>query len=367
MKFADAISVFVLSKKLIRNGGCSIKRLHVVGFYYLKLALTEISAIPLRLFYGKKINRKEFSEPPVFILGHFRSGTTYLHKLMASDTRFGFLSNYDILCPNISMLAGDRFGKFLQRITEFFRIKNYHFNNSVHQLFDPGEEDMYLISKGSSVSAYWGFIFPEAHEQMFVTDSVDSKTISKWKQEYLYTLKFATCRCKGKRLILKNPPNTGRIKLLLELFPDARFIYIHRNPFDLYYSMNNLWTKVITKYYSLQNLNQDQIDKAIYDYYSRLIERYEQEKHLVPKGNLIEISYDELESSPFETIYKIYDELRLPAFAFMEPALTQRLEQEQQYKKFSYSYENRVLDKTASAWMNEIRKRKYNRPTISPV
>jgi hypothetical protein len=265
------------------------------------------------------------------------------------------------------MLLGDGFGRLLQRITEYFGIRNYHFNNSIHQLFDPGEEDMYLISSGSEASAYWGFIFPRNGKDMFITDDSSDEHLEKWMNAYQYTLKYATCRSGGKRLLLKNPPNTGRIRLLLKLFPNAKFIYIHRNPYTLYYSMKNLWNKVITKYYSLQHITDEESDNTIYNYYSKLTDKYEEERNLIPEGNLVEISYEELESDPVETIRKIYYELNLPSFAFMQAALSNRLELEHQYRKFSYRYNNHELDRTASAWKTEIAHRGYVRPVTSPT
>jgi len=43
-----------------------------------------------------------------------------------------------------------------------------------------------------------------------------------------------------KRLLLKSPVHTARIKLLLKLFPDAQFVYIHRNPYDVFRSAVNM-------------------------------------------------------------------------------------------------------------------------------
>ncbi len=367
MNLANQLPVITLTTKLYQNGKFSFSRMHVLLIYYFKLGTSVFFSLILELLYGRKIRRTALSQPPVFILGHFRSGTTYLHKLMVAGNGLGYISNYDILCPNLSMLLGNRFGKLLQRVLEFLKIKNYHFNNSIHQLFDPGEEDMYLISSGSDVAAYWGFIFPNNQENLFITDHVNDAKLSRWKWKYLFALKYATLRNNGKRLVLKNPPNTGRIPLLLEMFPDAKFIYIHRNPFDLYYSMNNLWTKVISRYYSLQDTSPAEIENFIYNYYSRLTASYERDKGLIPSGNLVEVSFNNLECEPFETVRDIFTKLNLPVFEKIEPALREKIQKETAYKKFTYTYDEKVLDRTEKTWYNEILKYSYLRPTSSSV
>ncbi len=43
-----------------------------------------------------------------------------------------------------------------------------------------------------------------------------------------------------KRLVIKSPVHTARVALLLKLFPDAQFIYIHRNPYEVFQSCVNM-------------------------------------------------------------------------------------------------------------------------------
>ena len=50
--------------------------------------------------HGKKIANVSLDAPPIFIVGHWRSGTTYLHELMVRDKRFGYASTYDCFAPH---------------------------------------------------------------------------------------------------------------------------------------------------------------------------------------------------------------------------------------------------------------------------
>lgn len=331
----------------------STRALLSLPFYFLQSIL-----------YSKRIRSTLVEKPPIFILGHYRSGTTLLHKLLVTDTRFGFLTNYDILCSNSNLLLGKRFGAILQSIINLFNIKNYHFNNSIHKLDDPGEEDMYLVSKGSTVSAYWGFVFPLYWNKWLNTKFNGEINSSTWRKEYLYLIKQITYQNKGKQLILKNPPNTGRVSQLIKDFPNAKFIYLHRNPFILYYSMKNLWDRAINKYYSLQKLPMHELEDIIFLHYNNLIEQYEKDRKLIPVENLIEIEYEQLEANPFELIKKIYLQLNFPEFGFVESTLKERIEMESTYKKFNYHYRSDVFEKVEKRWKSIINERKYKKPEL---
>src|ERR1044072_7122632 len=93
-----------LTRRVFNSGGISSKGMLLLFIYFLKLILVTPLAFLQFVFYSRRIKKTTINKPPSFILGHFRSGTTYLHKLMAATEQFGFVSYYDIICPNSSLL-----------------------------------------------------------------------------------------------------------------------------------------------------------------------------------------------------------------------------------------------------------------------
>ena len=166
---------------------------------------------------------------------------------------------------------------------------------------------------------------------------------------------------KGKQLLLKNPPNTGRVRSLLELFPEARFIFIYRNPYQVYYSTLHLWMRTLEKYYTLQNITNAERDEIIFSLYNKLMQQFENDKKLIPPENLVEIRYETLEKDPYTQIKKIYDQLKLPDFKSVAGELTKRLEKEKKYRKYSYSYDEKTQNKIYREWGYFIDKWKYPR------
>jgi len=365
LKFSPInFSLFEFTRRVYLAGRISLKGLLLLPLYYLQIIPMVPFAWLQHLLYRRRIRMTSISKDPIFILGHYRSGTTLLQKLLVSDKRFGYLSYYDALFPNSNLLFGEKMKRIFQWLIDRVKIKNPFFHDRILQLSEPDEEDDYLMNKASVYSAYWGLIFPKCWRQWLNGEPQFSNQhySSGWKKEYLKTIKYITFKNKGKQLVLKNPPNTERIHLLLELFPSAKFIFIHRNPYHLYYSIRNMWKRAIINYYSVQKISDDELDELIFNHFDYLIDRYKKEKHLIPAGNLIEISYEELTTKPFETIRKIYTTIGLDDFELAVTSLKQQLEKEKEYRNFQYQFDDTTLKKIEKHWKKYIDRWNYRPP-----
>jgi len=358
------IPFFEFTRRASKAGSISLKGMLLLPGYYLQIIISLPFSLLQFLIFGRRIRKTCISEDPVFILGHYRSGTTYLQKLLVSDKRFGCLTNYDALFANSNLLFGKKMQFVFQTLINSFKIKNPFFNNSTVLLSEPTEEDDYLMNKASAYSAYWGLVFPKRWREWLngAPQFSDPDYADGWKREYLKTLKYATFRNEGKQLVLKNPPNTERIGVLLQLFPQAKFIYIYRNPFHLYYSTRNMWRKAILGYYSVQKISDDELDEIIFDHFEYLMDRYEKDKHLIPEGNLIEISYEELKADPYNTILKIYSGIDLPDSELTDKELLLQIESEKEYQNFQYQFDDASLEKIERRWGKYIHQWNYKAP-----
>ena len=333
----------------------SIARVFLAVIYFIKLIIVTPVGFIQSVFYSRRINKTIISKHPVFILGHYRSGTTYLHKLMSAGAQFGFISTYDIVCPNSSLVCGKWLQKILQTIINFFKIKSSLFNNTIPNLSEPAEEERFLINRGSAFTDYWRFVFPLNWYDLKTCSQLSQQIryYKKWKKEYIRVLKLASFKNKGKQLVLKSPPNTERIKYLLEMFPDAKFVYISRNPCHVFYSTCNMWKKAIKKF-CLQKISDEQIEEIVFTEYTRLLDEYEKYKQLIPQENLVEILYEELEADALNVLHHIYSELSLPGFEQAEKNFVKKLQEEKRYQKFEYKYSKEVFDKIETRWSKHI-------------
>ena len=100
--------------------------------------------------YGSAIKNTEITKPPIFILGHFRSGTTYLHSLMgANDVRFGYPTTYQSVHP-YSFLSGETSHA---KMLEPFLSSTRPMDNMALSLQTPQEEEYALSMASFCISA----------------------------------------------------------------------------------------------------------------------------------------------------------------------------------------------------------------------
>lgn len=271
--------------------------------------------------------------PPVFILGHWRSGTTHLHNLLTLDERFAFPNNYQCLFPH-SFLTGE---SFHSRGIEFFLPKRRPMDNVEWTMQSP-QEDEFALCNMSGISPYMGWVFQNRREHydryLTLREATDVEVIQ-WKAAFDLFLRKLTWKLK-RPMILKSPPHTCRIKLLLEMYPQAKFIHIHRNPFTVFSSTRRLF-QVNHAWHRVQRPRLDDLDDWILEQYRRMYDVFFEERTLIPDGQYHEIGFEELEQDPLGQVKQIYEALSLPDFSPVEAPLRTYAASLTGYQKNDYS------------------------------
>jgi len=314
-----------------------LSRIFALGFFFQKL------------FFSKKIHKISFEgHPPIFILGLWRTGTTHLHYLMARDARFGYLNNHQAFTFNFALFSLDRLNKILSIFVPGKRPQD----DVQVTLNDPAEEEQ-AFSTTSTRSSIHSFYFPANRtyvNKYHLFNGITDQEKDEWKKDYLYVLKNIAYYGKKKDLLLKNPHNTGRVKELLELFPEAKFVFIHRDPYTVFRSTKKLYNRMVSSQI-LQHCSQAEIEKLIVEDNAKILQKYLRERALIPEGNLVEIGFEELENSPLETLESIYRELNLEGFENTRPAMNSYLDSVKQYKRNIYRpLSKRILERIHSEW-----------------
>jgi len=216
----------------------------------------------------------------------------------------------------------------------------------------PQEEEFALGSR-TYFCYYYFWIFPrntlKFYDQYINFNDVRQKDIDAWKEDYYLLIKKAIKNTNGNIFISKNPPNTGRVEKLLELFPNAKFIHIHRNPIEVYLSTRHFF-KTMGPYLQLNSISDEELDTFILKVYKDLMHKYHDEKNQIPQNNLIEVAFSDLESHPKEILKKVYDQLQIPAYNKAEIEFDKYLEGSKSYKKNKHLIKKEVLDKILAEW-----------------
>jgi hypothetical protein len=268
-------------------------------------------------------------QPPLFVLGHWRNGTTHLHQLLAQDTRFASPNSYQASFPHtfLSSEATD------SRLLSFFIPKRRPMDN-VELSLDSPQEDEFALCACTRMSPVMCWVFPrqmEKFERYLTFKSADDGEVSDWQAAFMNFLKKLQLRY-DRPLILKSPPHTARIRLLLQLFPKARFVHIHRNPYDVYKSSRKLF-EIMFKWHGLQRPRLENLDDWILRQYRKMYDAFFEDRKAIPTGQFYELSFERLELNPIEEVGKIYRTLGLPDFTTAEPALRKYVDSLSHYRK----------------------------------
>ena len=275
-------------------------------------------------------------EAPVFILGHWRSGTTHLYNVMTQARHWGYISPFATALPWDFLLLGRAFAPLLARA-----LPEHRFIDNIPVTPDSPQEDEIGLANMTTLSFYHALYFPRRFREIFDAavffDGVPDRAIAAWTRLLRYYYDKLALAAPGTRLLIKNPVYTGRIALLRRIWPDAKFIHIHRNPYQVFVSMRNFYERLFAEFALGSHAHVD-IDGVILETYSRLMERFAVESADIPPGNFVELRYDELQAAPEAALKRIYETLNLPGFAEAWGAFARYLASVESYQKNRYAY-----------------------------
>lgn len=312
------------------------------------------------LLYSRKVEQTKLEAPPLIVLGFWRSGTTLLQNLLSHDPQFGHLGLYQALFPWHFLLTES----VAKRLTAPFVPKTRPMDN-MKVSWDAPQEDDIATAIMSQVSPY--MFLSRSHDlQSFWTpldfDKLDPAKVERYKNCLRLLLKKMTLRS-GKRIMLKSPFHTYHIPTLLELYPDARFLYIHRNPYHVFRSGCHLRRRMIEEN-TLGQAVFENVEEEILGTYQLAFEKYETDRHQIPEGNLHEICYEQLEVDPIQELGNAYEQLSLPDFPEVKASLEPTLTSLKQYKKNVFKDDPEWLERAYQELKPAFERFGYDKPEI---
>ena len=153
----------------------------------------------------------------------------------------------------------------------------------------------------------------------------------------------------GTQFLSKNPPHTGRVKELVKMFPNAKFIYLMRNPYTVFESTRSFFTNTIQPL-KLQDISNEQLQENILSIYAKLYHKYEADKKYIPEGNLVEVKFEDYEKNAFDLTQEIYQKLSIPGFDEARPAIEAYVNKKKGYKKNQYQYKPETVKLVEKNW-----------------
>jgi len=307
------------------------------------------------LVYNRKIAATELTEPPIFILGHWRSGTTMLHELMIRDERLSFSNTYECFAPDHFLITG----AITPRLLWFLLPAKRPQDNMPAGFGRPQEDEFALISMGVP-TPYMRMAFPNhpaPYQGTLDMQGLSDKELQAFKDAMTWFLKTLTFK-KQKRLVLKSPPHTGRIGCLAEMFPGAKFIHLVRDPFALFSSSMRLW-KAMDETQGFQIPRFEGLDEYVFDTFSRMYDGFERGRESVDPQNICDVRYEELAQDPVGVVESIYDKLQLDGFETARPNIEEHVATLRDYKPNKHELDDDLMAQIHDRWSSYFEKYGY--------
>ncbi len=305
--------------------------------------VNSIVSFPERLLLPLLLRHKKIPDP-VIIVGMHRSGTTHLHNLLALDPQFITPRTYQVMNPKGFLILGWVFVPLMWWVMPWKR----QMDAMELSVFSP-QEDEFALACCSPMSPYWGNIFPRQsarYERYWLSDGfkVEEKTV--WKAQLILLLR-KLCALSVARPLLKNPCHTGRVDMLLELFPGARFVHLHRHPYTVHLSNIHLARESLCLV-QLQDrsLSTTEQDKLL-DCYVAIEDRFYAMVARLPPDQVIDVRYEDLDKDPMGQIERIYGQFKIN----LAPAYRGRL---LSYLQSHASYQKNVLSPESDLRRREV-------------
>ena len=269
---------------------------------------------------------------PVFIIGHWRTGSTFLHQIFQCDPHFTTPTLMQCTYPESYISAR----RSITLVMNFFLAEKRPMDNVRLGLNDP-QEDEYVLFRMTGISPIEKLIFPRT-SQYFLMDTrhlklTDSQRIV-WekalihftKKLYMYT---------GRQIVFKNPFHSFRIPTLRELFPDALFIHIYRDPRIVIPSTKHMWTIVGNHNAMRKEWRPPEFDEIL-NGFDTLMNSVYTDLSALPQNKYIELRFEDLEQNPVPAVKSLYQHFGFEYSNAFETQLNTLLKRLSSYQKNRY-------------------------------
>ena len=282
--------------------------------------------------FGERIKQTEIPDP-VFILGHWRSGTTLFHNLMSLDERFAFPRIYQVSNPHSFLQLP--IDQIVERQRRLAASRKRPMDNVEFDLLSAAEDEFATCPMSiRSHMVGWSFVRQEAFYDRFLTfRDAPREDYERWRAALQWFLKKVVLKDEGRRPLLKSPQHTARVGLLLEQFPNARFIHIRRNPYVVFNSTLRLFETGILPNAFQAAPGPDFAVDGILRRYKAMYDAFFADRAAIPAGHYTEVAFEDLERDMVGTLAGVYDAIGLDGYAQVEPKVTAYVESQKDYRK----------------------------------
>ena len=278
------------------------------------------------LLFQQRLRRSKLPPDPVVVIGHWRSGTTFLHQLLASDPAWATARNSLTVAPQAALLLKPLLRLFMRAwMTAVRPIDAVPWSEN-----DP-QEDEVGIARLTMDTHMAAMAFPQLYPFHF-RRTVMRCTAAYERQWLRFTrLTWLHDGAGSSRLLIKNSAHMARVAMVLRHFPRARFVLLQREAEDSIRSLVQVKQR-LAELVGLQPAPDlcTQVEQTVAAH-RQLINAFEVSRPLIPADQLLEVDYNDLVAMPLETVQRIYDHFRLGGWDEARGPIRKRISQARSY------------------------------------
>ncbi|MEZ6093733.1 MAG: sulfotransferase [Pirellulaceae bacterium] len=305
------------------------------------------------LVYGRRIASATLEQPPVFIVGHWRSGTTLVHELLTLDSRFAFPSNFDAFCPHHLLISK----WFMQPLLNLLLPGKRPMDGMSLGASSPQEDDFALISLGAP-TLYRKIAFPN-HRFELPAGDLETETGPSLEESLRFFFNVLNVHYR-KQLVLKSPPHTFRIQQLAKWFPGAKFVHVARNPLQIVPSTMKLWRALDwTQGFHLPRYSDEELLEYVLREFEHMYHDFDAQLTQLKPEQFVDIRFEELINEPLQTLGNIYDQFGFGDFAKSAPTIESYFAENRSVKPSKNTQDERLRETIADRCSDYLRRFGY--------
>ena len=273
---------------------------------------------------------RKMKEDPIFILGHWRSGTTYMQNLMSCDPQFSYFDPITTYTNNNALFLH----KPITAVQKKAVVTARPMDNLDYESDSPSEE-CFAVANRCTAGVVHVMAFPQNADHYIdsvVVSDKSSKIRNDWCRAYHKVMSKVSYINGGRRLVVKSPDNTCHIQEILKIYPNAKFIHIYRTPYRVVPSTVNMF-ELASQFLSLQDIpSHEEVEDTVINLYKKVYTQYLNDRELIPAGNLIEIKYEDFIKTPGDYLERIYTELGIQGYENARPYFEEHIAAQSNYQ-----------------------------------
>jgi len=321
----------------------------MAGAFGSAIGRAPLSALERGYVTVSKAESRAFA--PVFLLGHWRSGTTHLFNLLSGAPGLTYARPIPTGMPWDFLLLGRALRPLLARA-----IPDERGIDPMAVTPDAPQEDEIALANMGAPTYYHGVYFPRRFRRDMARglffDGCDSGDRRRWRRALRHFTAKVAMAGGGRRVLVKNPAHTGKVRDIRAIWPDAKFVHIVRNPYHVHQSTFRMFDDLLGML-ALQPTDRDQVTAAIHESYPRMMERVRADTADLPPDAFVQVRFEDLAAAPLDVVDRIARRLALPDPDGLRAAAAAHLETVADYRSRTRTVDAATAHAVETHWGRE--------------